>query len=96
MTGLDDEQRRLAEAVRAGNNAAFMDTVGAYLIWRPIFAVTTPTAFICALIIGIHTNGYVGWGSLIIQQLLAVTYSKTMLLFLVLMVLLAGGFAVGN
>ena len=73
-----------------------MDTVGTYLIWRPIFAVTTPTAFICALIIGIHTNGYLGWGSLITQQLLAVTYSNTMLLFLVLMVLLAGGFAVGN
>ncbi len=96
MTRLDEEQQRLAEAVRAGNNAAFMDTVGTYLIWRPIFAVTTPTALISALIIGIHTNGYVGWGSLILQQVLAVTYSKTMLLFLVLMVLLAGGFAVGN
>jgi hypothetical protein len=93
---LDDDQIRIAEAVRAGNNASLNDAAGdvaSLFIYKWIFTVTTPVAFFSAIAIGVHTNAYWGWGSLIAQQLLCVTYTKTGLLLTFIMLIWALGYA---
>jgi site-specific recombinase XerD len=92
MAMLDDDQLRIAEAVRAGNRASMNDAswlFASYFIYKWIFAVTTPVAFFSAIAIGVHTNAYWGWGLLIAQQLLCVSFTKTGLLLTFVMLIWA-------
>jgi hypothetical protein len=68
MAMLDEDQIRIAEAVRAGNRASMNDTgwlFASYFIYKLKFAVTTPAAFFSSIAMGHNTNNYCGCGLLI-------------------------------
>jgi hypothetical protein len=89
---LDREQRRIAEAVYAGNNASINDVASVgllYLILRPLYAITTPVGLWAAWTIGVNNEASIGWGVFFIQHFLQLTYWKTSFLFTLFIVVWA-------
>ena len=85
--------RYIANSVEEGVNNAIGGAIISFYWWRLVFAFTTPANIISSFVIGVSTNGYIGWGLFILNQILALTWSWIHILLTIAMCLVAAAFA---
>ena len=97
---LDEEQMRIAMAIRAGNQMSSEDAangvarfVVSYFLYTAIFSVTIPITVICSTIIGVHSDGIIGWSAFIINMILTFIRPNLHIVIALILLVVAIGMA---